>query len=419
MDLYKIQKRISSLSLFVKEIAVVIHENKIFAYIYPDFEELKKAKIINIEEEIRWYAVELYNMEVQEDEKVRGYKIFTYPLPKTASGDFDLVRLSELMQADKGYDELVKHEPNDKIYKTLKTYISTLSDTKISIDSHLELDIGLDSLDYVELFIFIEQSFGVKIDEAIFSKLMIMQALYKYVKENKTHINPVLVKWEEILAEPTEEKLTYSPYIMYAYKTILLPFFVLYNRLEVRGQENIPPYPCIIAPTHQSMLDGFIVEATLPYKILKKSFFLAYKQVFGRSFLEIISKHGQSILIDANEHLKQTIQYTSLPLKEGNNLVIFPEGARTRDRKLLEFKVFFAMLSHTLNLPVVPVIIDGSYEALPTGKLFVRPKKIIITYLKPIAPEGLNPDELAVKVKKAIEYEIKNNPKVTVLKEQS
>ena len=383
MDLHKIENKILSLSPFVKEIEVVMQDDFPFAYIYPDFEKLKKTNIINIEDQIRWYGVELYNIEAPEAQKVHGYKILTQASSKAVD------------------------EPNDEIYKILKAYISTLSDSEIYIDSHLELDIGLDSLDYVGLFIFIEQSFGVKIDEVIFSKIMIVEELYMYVRENQTHIDQVTVKWGEIFDEKIDEKLIYSPYIMSIYKTLLLPLFKLYFCLEVKGKENIPSYPCIIAPSHQSMLDGFLIEATLPYKILKKSFFLAYKQVFGRSFLEPISKHGQSILIDANEHLKHTIQYTALPLKEGNNLVVFPEGARTRDRKLLKFKPFFAMLSKTFNIPVVPVVIDGSFEALGTGKLFPRPKKIKVTYLKPIKPENLSYDELTAKVKEAIEYEIK------------
>ena len=383
MDLKKIENKILSLSPFIKEISVVIKNDAPFAFVYPDFEKLKKAHIINIEEEIRWYGIELYNMEVDEPKKVRGYEILTYSSPKDNT------------------------EPKDEVYTVLKEYISTLSDTKISIDSHLELDIGLDSLDYVELFIFVENSFGVKIDEALFSNIMKMNELYMYIKKHQTHVDPVIVKWEEILAEEIDEKLIYSPIIMSIYKTILFPLFKLYFRLEVSGKENIPSYPCIIAPTHQSMLDGFLIEATLPYKVLKKSFFLAYKQVFGRSYLEVISKHGQSILIDANEHLKHTIQYTSLPLKEGNNLVIFPEGARTRDRKLLEFRPFFAMLSKTFNIPIVPVIIDGSYEALGTGKLFPKPKKIRLIYLEPISPENLNYNELTCRVKDAVEKKIK------------
>jgi len=104
------------------------------------------------------------------------------------------------------------------------------------------------------------------------------------------------------------------------------------------------------------------------------------------------------------------MQYCALPLKEGNNLVIFPEGARTRNRELLEFRPFFAMLAKTFNLPIVPVVIDGSFEALQTGKVLPSLKKIKITYLKPIHPDGLTYHEITMNVKEAIESEMKRNP---------
>lgn len=385
MDLQKIEDRILFHSSYVKKVKVVMRDNYPFATIYPNFEALKEANIINIESEIRWYGVELYNMEVDDVQKIHGYEIIS--------------------------DEIVVlEEPDDEVFRVLKSYISTLTQKKISLSSHIELDLGLDSLAYVELFIFVEKSFGVEIDEVIFSKIMTIKALYKYIKKRQKYINLTAVKWDEVLQEDIEEKLIYSPFIMFLYKIILFPLFKLYFRMEVIGTDNIPSSSCIIAPTHQSMLDGFIIEVTLPYKIVKNSFFLAYKQVFGTKLLKPMAKYGQGILIDANENLKHTMQYCALPLKEGNNLVIFPEGARTRDRKLLEFRVFFAMLSKTFSLPIVPVIVDGGFEALPAGKLFPRPKKIRVTYLKPIYSDGLSYDEITIKVKEAIEKEMERNP---------
>jgi len=385
MNLQKIQEKILSLSPFIKEIQVLVRDNYPYAIIYPDFEALKEAKIINIESIIRWYAIELYNLEVDDEYKVHGYEIIS--------------------------DGLVEQdEPDDEVYKVLKLYISTLTKEKISPLSHLELNLGLDSLDYVELFIFIEKSFGVMIDEAVFSNIMKFQALYEYIKKYHTHIHVKTVHWDEVLKEHITEELIYSPFIMFLYKTVMFPLFKLLFRVEVIGLENIPSSSCVIAPNHQSMLDGFLIEATLPYGILKNSFFLAYKQVFGTMFLKPIAKYGQSILIDADENLKHTMQHCALPLKKGNNLVIFPEGARSRDRELLEFRPFFGMLSKTFNVPIVPVVIDGSFEALRSGKLFPSLKKIRITYLKPIYQDGLDSDEITTRVKKAIKSEMSRNP---------
>ncbi|WP_415396819.1 1-acyl-sn-glycerol-3-phosphate acyltransferase [Sulfurimonas sp. CS5] len=406
MNLHDIQDRILILCPFIKEIVVTIENGHPFAFIYPNFQTLKSEHIINIESEIRWYGVELYNMEVEESQKIRGYFISTHPLEKTASGEFDTTAIKKLLNKTQQSLQISEDEPSDNLYQTIKSYLCTMSDAIILPSSHLELDLRLDSLDYVELFVFIEHSYGVKIDEKVFSNIMTMQELYEYIKEHKEYITPTKIEWENILKEEHDEKLIFSPFIMFTYKTILLPFFKLFFRLEVKGIENIPDTSCIIAPTHQSMLDGFLIEATLPYSILRNTFFLAFKQVFGTTFFNPIAKYGQSILIDANINLKNTMLHASLPLKKKKNLVIFPEGARTRDRKLLEFRPFFAMLSKTHNVPIVPVIIDGSFEALPSGKIFPRPKKIKLTYLKPIYPGNMSYDELTEFVKKTIEDEM-------------
>lgn len=389
MDLKKIQEAVLSHTRYIKDISVVMHDGYPFAIVYPDFDALKEAKIINIKEEIRWYAIELYNMKAPQPQKIKGFKIITDKLAKCASNEL--------------------HEPDDEVYRVLKSYIESLTTKRVSLSCHLELDLELDSLNYVELFVFIEESFGVKMDEALFSGMMIFESLYIYVKEHCLYVKPVMPDWEELLREEIDEKLIYSPLIMSLYKSILNPLFRLYFRLEIRGVENLVSSPCIIAPSHQSMLDGFLIESALPYKILKKTFFLAYKQVFGTKLLEPISKHGQTILIDANENLKETMIYCALPIKSKNNLVIFPEGARTRDRKLLEFRPYFAMLSKTFSVPIIPVVIDGSYEALGAGMLFPRPRKIKVTFLKPIEPRSMDYSEIIIKVREAIRSELETS----------
>ena len=403
MDLKKIEQKIAQLSPYVKEIAVIMHNEKPFALIYPDFQKLKNAHIINIEEELKWYAVELYNLQAKDNEKVRDFLIVPFSF-KTSTKDYHTLLHSQHTKPQSSTEE-----PKDDTYLALKSFLRSLCHCEVFFTAHLELDLGLDSLSYVELFAFVEESFGVFIDEVIFSQMMNLNTLYEYIKSHKKYFKPAKITWKELLKQNVDEKLTYSPYIMYSYKSLLLPLFKLYFRLEIQGRHNIPDTPCIFAPSHQSMLDGFLVEASLPYSVLKRSFFLAYKQVFGTSILEPIAKHGQTILIDANEHLLHSMLLCAQVLKEQNSLVIFPEGARTRDRKLLKFKPFFAMLAKEYNIPVIPVMIDGSFEALPSGKLFPRAKKIKLSYLKPIYPNGLSYEQIAQKTKDAIATELKYN----------
>lgn len=384
IDFTTIEQRILSLSLYLKDIKVSLRNGVLFARMYPDFEALQGAKIINIKEELRWYAIELYNLEAEEDRKIRAFEIIHPAL--------------EIDESDAS---------EDAIYQKLTSFLHAHSKAELAFTSHLELDLGLDSIEYVELFIFIEESFGVVVDERNFASMMRLNELYSYIKAHHIQIQNAAKNLETTLQEPIKEKLLYSPYIMLLYKIVLFPLFKFYFRLEVSGEKNLPKGACIIAPSHQSMLDGFLIESSLPYFILKNTFFLAYKNVFGTKLLKPVSENGQTILIDANENLKHTMQYVALPLQEKKNLVIFPEGARTRDRKLLEFRPFFAMLAKIYNVPVVPVMIDGSFEALGSGKIFPLPRKIKVHYLQPIYPKGLRVEEIVENTKEAVAHELR------------
>jgi len=409
-DFNKIEKELLSLSKFVKEVSVIKFRNKPFVFIYPDFEKLRDAKIINIEEELLWYDIELYNMNVELSDRLEEYKILTSPLPKDADGNVDKKLLSEMIERDNVFESNTAHTTTSKECKELISYMEDLSSREVDLSSHMELDLGLNSINYVELFLYIEHSFGVKIDETIFADLMIVRDLCRYIQENKKFTKRSEITLSNILNEPTDKKLIFSPINMFLYKFILYPIFKIYFRLELKGEENIPKTTCIFAPSHQSMIDGFFVLSTLPYSVLKRTFFLSYKNTFGRSILRPIAENGQNILIDSNEHLKETLTYTALSIKEKNNLVIFPEGARSRNRKLLKFKPFFAILSKTFNVPIIPVAVDGGFEALRSGTFFPKPKKIKVTYLEAIYPEHLSTDEIIDKTKEAIDTQMKKDP---------
>jgi len=386
-DIEEKERRLIALSPFVKEAQLTLKDGFPHAKLYPDFQALQSAHIVNIESQLCWYCIELYNMEVDEEEKIRSYAISLHPLQEAPSTKAEEV-------------------PDDALYKSLEVFLFSMCKCEIHPSSHLELDLRLDSLNYVELFLFVEQSFGVEMNEVIFSEIMVMQDFYLYVKAHKKSFQPTEMDWIKMLSEDMDEKLIYSPFVMLLYKMIMLPLFRLYFRIELRGVENIPSRSSIIAPTHQSMLDGFLIEALLPYSILKNTFFVAYEAVFGTKLLRPISDNGQTLLIDADRNLIRSMKRCALVLKDKKNLVIFPEGARTRDRKLLKFSPFFAMLSTTYNAPIVPVVIDGSFEALRAGKLFPRPVKIKITFLEPIYPKNESFEQITKRTLEAIEKEL-------------
>ena len=368
----KIEKRILERFNLVKEISIEEIDGRLIAVIYPDFEVLQRRKIINISDEIKWYVVGEYNLDTIDNIEIDGFKILQHPLNE-----------KEVLFTD------VKTEES-AVYKEIKTYLRSVTSAEIYPDSHLELDLHLDSLEYVMLFMFIEKSFGLLLDESTFSNLMRIQALCDWVEEHYQRITIEEVSWYDLLKKPSRDKLVNSPSIMMVWKAFCWTYFKLYHRFKVIGSEKLPEGSCIIVPIHLSMLDGFAVLAALPSPILRKSFFLAYEGEFGKPHLKPIAKHSQMLLIDINKDLSASLQRTAQPLKASKNLVIFPENARSRDGKLLPFKKFYTILSTELNLPIVPVILRGTFEALPTGQEWPKPKAVSVEYLDAIYPEKMD-----------------------------
>ena len=174
------------------------------------------------------------------------------------------------------------------------------------------------------------------------------------------------------------------------------------------GAENIPKGPVIFAANHQSVVDALFVLAKIPAKEFKKTYCFAKGKHFRQWWRRYMAKRNNIIIMREDEEIVDSIKRMASVLKKGRNVLIFPEGTRSRDGKLGDFKQTFSLLACEINVPIVPVAIDGAFEAFPRNRKFPHPfKKITVTYLPPISPEGKTREELAEAVKKAIEEKIK------------
>jgi long-chain acyl-CoA synthetase len=104
-------------------------------------------------------------------------------------------------------------------------------------------------------------------------------------------------------------------------------------------------------------------------------------------------------VVDIHSGLKDSIQKLAEVLKKGKNVMIFPEGTRSKDGTLGDFKKLFAILSKELNVPVIPVTINGAFQALPSGSIFPKPfQPISVTFQQPIFPENYTYESLTQQV---------------------
>jgi long-chain acyl-CoA synthetase len=139
---------------------------------------------------------------------------------------------------------------------------------------------------------------------------------------------------------------------------------------------------------------------------MKNTYFYAKEKHVPYRWLKNFANRNNIIIMDINRDLKESLQKIAEVLKRGKNIIIFPEGTRTRTGNLGSFKKSFAILSRELNIPVVPVSIKGAFEALPRGRRIPKPwKKIQVKFHQPVYPGEHNYDSLTDQVYKRLAAE--------------
>ncbi len=405
----ELEKRILRQTDIIKEVGVLEVNGKLHAIIYPDFEKIKEKGIVNIYETIKWEVIDKVNRELPEWKRIVGFKIVDTELPKTRLGKLKRFLLKEIYE--KG--TLKKEEKEDlSIFNTqegklIKEFLEKETKKEVKPSHHIEIDLGMDSLAKLELLSFIEKTFGIKLSEEDIARYGTVKELIEFIKKKKTRIETEEVSWKEILEKAEPFKLYDFPLIFEFGRRILYLFFRLYNRVEVRGIENLPEKPFILAPNHASYVDAFVIASVLPKEIARDTYFLGEEAYFKNPITSLFGKLAHVITVNVNRKLKESLQKVAFVLKLNKVVVIFPEGARTRTGELMEFKPGIAILSKELNVPVVPVALKGTYEVMSIYDKFPKPKKIEVIFGKPVYPDDKSYDEILKEVRKIIEKELK------------
>lgn len=288
-------------------------------------------------------------------------------------------------------------------YAILKRYIESEKKMSIKPTDHLETDLAFDSLDCVSLQGFVEQTFGIIVRADEFTKFGHVQAIADHIATYKTRAEVEDANWHSILTEDSSALNLPSATFVTAFEGVFKGFLRVHNRLEIKGRENIPSEGnYIIAPNHQSFMDGQICVAGLDSHALRNTYYYATEE-HVRGKVVVYFANRLNIVRMERRNLKNSILKLGEVLKRGKNIVIFPEGRRTEDGHLGAFKKTFAILSSELQVPILPVRITGAYEAMPRGKRFPGTHKITVEYLKPILPtEHESYEQIAERVKTAI-----------------
>ena len=396
----------------IKEIAVTEYKEQLLAIIYPDFQQIEAKKIVNIKDAIKWEVIDKYNVTAPNYKKIHDIKIVKKELPKTRIGKIRRFMLKDLIE-DK--DDVIEQKEEKKTivvppemkekFDIINKYIDERYHKAIDLDSHIELDLGFDSLDIVEFMNFLNETFGINLVEQDFVENKTISAIIKLVNEKAGKFVEKVDKNEnlkKIIESDSDVKLPKDARYAKFLRVILGPFFRFYFKYKCIDKENIKDGAGIIVGNHQSYLDGFMVNNVFTTKEMNYNYYIATALHFKSKTMKYLANHGNIILVDANRNLKNTLQAAAKVLKNNKKLIIFPEGARTRDGQLHEFKKTFAILAKDLNVPIYPFVLKGAYEAFPYNKKFPKRNNVSVQFLERIEPNNKTVEELVEETKSNI-----------------
>lgn len=397
----EIEQWIMGKTNLIQEIVVAEIDSVLTAVIYPNFQKISEEKITNIKETLKWGVIDSYNGKAPNYKKILDIRIVQEEMPKTKIGKIRRFMIPEMLKG-KDNENIVIEEPKFEEYTMLKDYLVKVKKKPVTPFAHIELDLGMDSLDMVELLTYLESTFGIKASEELIIENSTVEKLAEYIKENRGENVIEEVNWKEYLNKDIDVELPKSNIVTKIGKAILWIVFKLYIRVKKEGAENITTDPVIYAGNHQSLLDAFLFNHVVPTNVLNNVYYLAKVKHFSKGYMKTLGENSNVILVDINKNLGEVLQTLAMVLRSGKSVAIFPEGARTRDGKMLEFKKAFAILAKELNIPIVPFGIKGAFEAFPSNSKFPKSSNVEIRFFERIEPKDMSYEEIVEKTRDCI-----------------
>ncbi len=315
------------------------------------------------------------NKQLLPHQKIASYSIRPgREFPKTPTGKIKKYLVQEQLEHPQA---LVYQQP---LYALLNTILKTPH--KITATAKLS-DLGMDSLQRIEFLTALEKEYGIEIEEQFITKRTKV-AEVEALLQQKTARPHRFSYWSSCFPARMIRK---SGQLLLAY-----PLIRFFTRTDYEGLENLPAQPAILACNHQSALDGAVVMRKLK---VPAAIAAADEYVFGigtKKFWWKIYRRGTGFLarVFFNAYpfgeqlgMQRSLEITGEWLDRGYSIFIFPEGERTADGKIHHFKSGVGYLAMQMNVPVVPLKIEGLFTVLPRHKIIPRKGKSKVKIGKP------------------------------------
>lgn len=380
-------------SAFVKEICVLglAHEGepsteRLVAVVVPNMDLMRERRIANAGDLIR-FEMEGQSILLPAHKRVVEYDVWFDPLPRTIAGALERPEIERLLLKKRQQGSMSQRQA-DPLRAVSADDVHTLAALEVIqrhskrscfvADSNLELDLGLDSMERVELITELERRFRVRVPDEQSHHILTVAHLIEAVRPGASiaATGPLEESWAVLLRDLPAESDPVLSGLLESRPVASVVFFALLRclrlfapRLVVFGLEHLPAKgPYIISPNHQGYLDPFLLCAVLPFRIFRQLFFVGATEYFETPFTRWIARKGNCLPVDPDANLVPAMKAGAFGLTHGKILMLFPEGERSIDGTVKRFKKGAPILSRHLNVPIVPVAIRGAYEVWPRNR---------------------------------------------------
>jgi long-chain acyl-CoA synthetase len=400
----------------VGEIAVMIEGGKLVALVVPAA-RAPRAGALDDERAIRSALRERGN-ELPRYMQLAGVAIIDEPLPRTLIGKLQRHRLQSLYRAARGRAEARSAPPRElspadralladpgagRIWAWLET---RFPQTHLSLEMSPQLDLGVDSLGWIELTVDLERALGIRLDEAALEHIVTLRDLIVAAQAAAP------ARADNVAATWLEHPSWWEHAVWSAGQVLNRLLVRLISRVRTEGTELLPQRgPYVLCPNHSSYLDAPALAATLPWTILDQVVWAGSVDVmFSNPVSRLFSRLARVLPIDPVRGARTGLALSAQTLGSGRILVWFPEGWRTTDGLLRPFLPGIGALMLRAPVPIIPVRIEGTFAAWPAQRRFPRPHPIVVRFGPPIAPERWEAlsecEDAAVRIAAAVKAEV-------------
>lgn len=271
----------------------------------------------------------------------------------------------------------------------------------ITLDTSPQLDLNIDSLEWMHLTLELVEHTGVELTGEAVSRVTTVRELLSEIvasaEGGEGAVSPIddpdhylTVEQKEFVQPLTGWRIGAADALYHFTMMVMSPF-----RVEAVHAENIKDVPQLVfVPNHASYIDAFVIAAALPKERVKNTQWAGWTGIaFGNPVFSFLSRLSRVIPIEAKQSIFSSLALSVSVLKQGNNLVWFPEAERTLDGRLLPFKQGIGLLLEKSDVKAVPVYLDGTRQALAPGAFFPTYVPIRVIFGEPatgreLAKEG-------------------------------